>query len=60
MKDVGPLKYFLGIGVQHNSEGFLLSQTQYTEDLLERAGMANYNPITTPTDSKPKALAIDG
>lgn len=35
MKDMGPLKYFLDIGVWQTSEGFFLSQTQYAEDLSE-------------------------
>jgi hypothetical protein len=39
MKDLGPLYYFLGIHVRHMLRGFFLSQEQYAEEILQRAGM---------------------
>jgi hypothetical protein len=41
IKDMGPLNYFLSINVKGSSDGFFLSQVNYVEELLERAGMAN-------------------
>jgi hypothetical protein len=38
---MGPLNYFLSINVKGSSDGFFLSQVNYVEELLERAGMAN-------------------
>ncbi|XP_066351598.1 uncharacterized mitochondrial protein AtMg00810-like [Miscanthus floridulus] len=60
VKDMGPIRHFLGINVRRTKDGFFLSQSTYAEDLLERAGMANCNPVATPTDTKPKASAADG
>jgi hypothetical protein len=40
MKDLGPLKYFLGIEVSRSSKGIFLSQRKYTLDLLEETGMS--------------------
>jgi len=59
VKDMGPVHHFLGIGVRRTSTGFFLSQTQYVEDLLERAGMANCKSVATPADTKGKASATD-
>jgi hypothetical protein len=60
VKDMGSIQHFLGISIRRNKHGFFLSQTAYAEDLLERAGMANCNTVTTPADTKPKAAATDG
>ncbi|WKA07360.1 hypothetical protein VitviT2T_025200 [Vitis vinifera] len=48
MKDLGSLHYFLGVEVQHNSQGLFLSQTKYALDLLQRADMIEAKPISTP------------
>ncbi|XP_066384529.1 uncharacterized mitochondrial protein AtMg00810-like [Miscanthus floridulus] len=60
VKDMGPVRHFLGINVQRTPTGFFLSQSSYVEDLLERAGMANCKPVDTPADAKPKTSAADG
>ncbi|XP_039824716.1 uncharacterized protein LOC120686567 [Panicum virgatum] len=60
MKDIGPVKYFLGIDVKRNSGGFFLSQSQYAADLLECAGMSNCKPVDTPADTKQKVSTDDG
>ena len=57
---MGPIRHFLGINVRCTKDGFFLSQSAYAEDLLERAGMANCNPVATPANTKPKASAADG
>ena len=39
MKDLGPLKYFLGIEVSRSSERIFLSQGKYALDILQETGM---------------------
>jgi hypothetical protein len=60
IKDLGPLHFFLGIQVQRSSKGFHLHQARYAADLLDRVGMRNCKPASTPVDTKPKASANDG
>ena len=60
IKDLGALHFFLGVQVRRDDDGFLLNQAQYTEDILERAGMANCKPASTPVEAKPKLSAADG
>ena len=60
VKDMGQVHHFLGISVRRNREGFFLSQGQYAEEILERAGMKNCKPVATPADTRQKASATDG
>ncbi|RVX02702.1 Retrovirus-related Pol polyprotein from transposon RE1 [Vitis vinifera] len=48
MKDLGHLKYFLGIEVSRSSEGIFLSQRNYALDLLQKTGMSGCQPVNTP------------
>ena len=49
-KDLGKLKYFLGIKVaQFNSE-VVISQRKYTLDILADTGVLDYKPINTHMD----------
>jgi len=60
MKDLGELHHFLGMHVQRHSGGFLLSQKQYMLDILDRAGMTDCKPCSTPVDTNPKVSAVAG
>ena len=60
MKDLGELHHFLGMHVQRCGDGLLLSQRQYMLDILDRAGMADCKPCSTPVDTNPKVAAADG
>jgi len=60
IKDMGPLAYFLGVDVHRTGDGFFLSQAQYVDDILGRAGMLNCKPVATPADTKPKQSISDG
>jgi len=51
MKDLGQLHHFLGVSVTHSSTGLFLSQRQYILDILERAGMQDCKPCSTPVDT---------
>jgi uncharacterized protein YbaR (Trm112 family) len=59
MKDLSPLHHFLGMQVQHTGSGLFLSQRQYMLEILDRAGMTDCKPCTTPVDVNPK-LSADG
>ena len=57
MTDLGELHHFLGMHVQRCGSGLLLSQRQYMVDILDRAGMAECKPCSTPVDTNPKLVA---
>lgn len=48
MKNLGGLKYFLGIEVARSSQGISLSQRKYVLDLLAETGMLDCKPADTP------------
>ncbi|RVW95967.1 Retrovirus-related Pol polyprotein from transposon RE1 [Vitis vinifera] len=50
IKDLGHLKYFLGIEVSRSSEGIFLSQRKYALDILQETGMSGCQPINTPIE----------
>lgn len=50
MKDLGLLKYFLGIEVAKSKHGILISQRKYVLDLLKKTGMLGCKPVDTPMD----------
>lgn len=50
MKDLGVLKYFLGIEVARNSEGIFLCQRKYTLDIITEAGLLGSRPIGFPIE----------
>lgn len=60
LKDMGDLSYFLGIEVTRTRSGFFLTQNKYALELLDRVGMSNFKPISTPVDTKPKLSSHDG
>ncbi|KAL8248737.1 hypothetical protein R6Q59_005605 [Mikania micrantha] len=47
MTDLGQLHHFLGISVEKQNGGLLLSQKMYASDILSRANMANCKPATS-------------
>jgi hypothetical protein len=48
MKNLGGLKYFLGIEVARSSEGIFLSQRTYVLDVLTEVGMLECKLVDTP------------
>lgn len=58
MKDLGNLKYFLGIEIARSSQGIFMSLRKYVFDLLSECGMLAYKPIETPIEVNHK-LGID-
>ncbi|XP_022014725.1 uncharacterized mitochondrial protein AtMg00810-like [Helianthus annuus] len=54
IKDLSPLKFFLGIKVARTKEGMVLSQTKYTLDILEETGMMGCRPSSFPMEQNLK------
>ncbi|KAJ9556963.1 hypothetical protein OSB04_011577 [Centaurea solstitialis] len=50
IKDLGDLKYFLGMEVARSRKGIFLSQRKYVLDLLKETGMLGCKPADTPMD----------
>jgi hypothetical protein len=59
IKDLGFLKYFLGIEMATSHKGLFLNQHKYVLDLLREADMLDCKPTKTPLDSKLQ-LTLDG
>ena len=54
MKDLGSLKYFLGIEMDLSTQGLFLNQRKYILDLLDESNMTACKPAPTPLHSKLK------
>ncbi|KAM2246579.1 hypothetical protein COP2_007815 [Malus domestica] len=50
MKELGKLKYFLGIEVTQSKHGIFLSQRKYVLDLLAETGMLDCKLVDTPIE----------
>ncbi|KAG7553171.1 Reverse transcriptase RNA-dependent DNA polymerase [Arabidopsis thaliana x Arabidopsis arenosa] len=57
MKDLGVLKYFLGIEIARNTEGIYLTQRKYTLDIISETGLMGAKPVNFPLDQNHK-LAV--
>ena len=54
IKDLGNLRYFLGMEVARNRSGISVSQQKYVIDLLKETGMLGCKPADTPIDPRVK------
>ena len=50
MKDLGELRYFLGIEVLRSKAGIYLSQRKYALDIVSECGLLGSKPVDTPME----------
>jgi hypothetical protein len=51
IKDLGSMKYFLGMEVARSDKGIFISQRKYILDLLEETGMLGCKPADSPIEA---------
>ena len=54
IKELGKLKYFLGIEVAYSTQGIFISQQKYVTDLFAETGKIGCKPVSTPMDPSHK------
>lgn len=54
LKDLGEVKYFLGIELFRTATGLHLRQQKYISDLLQKSNMSTAKPVSTPMSPTPK------
>jgi hypothetical protein len=60
MKDLGYLRYFLGIEITYSPRGYLLSQSKYVADILEWTRLTDNKTVDTPIEVNAKYSSSDG
>uniref|UniRef100_A0A3Q7IG12 Reverse transcriptase Ty1/copia-type domain-containing protein n=1 Tax=Solanum lycopersicum TaxID=4081 RepID=A0A3Q7IG12_SOLLC len=59
LKNLGELKFFLGIEVLRSSEGIILNQRKYILELIAEAGLTGAKPASTPMESNLRLTSVD-
>jgi len=60
IKDLGPLKYFLGIEVAHAPRGLFLSQHKCALEIVDECGLLGAKPSDTPIEENHKLALTSG
>ncbi|XP_019153846.1 PREDICTED: uncharacterized protein LOC109150391 [Ipomoea nil] len=60
LKDLGPLRYFLGLEVARHKKGIAVCQRKYAVELLEDTGFTNAKPVFSPTVPSHKLSKNEG
>ena len=59
MKDLGELKFFLGIEVARSNEGIVMCQRKYALELVAETGMSGAKPASTPFEINQKLTSTE-
>ena len=59
MTDLGNISYFLGIQFHQTSSCITMTQSHYLKGVLEKYGMAESKPRSTPCEPKPEAYKCE-
>lgn len=59
MKDLGPLKFFLGIEFARSKERVIMSQRKYALELISELGLRGAKPVYAPLDPSLRLTSID-
>lgn len=60
MTDCGIIHSFLSVSAMFNAKGLFLNQSKYAEEIIQRAGLTECKPCSTPVDLKSKLAEDDG
>uniref|UniRef100_A0A3Q7JXP4 Reverse transcriptase Ty1/copia-type domain-containing protein n=1 Tax=Solanum lycopersicum TaxID=4081 RepID=A0A3Q7JXP4_SOLLC len=59
IKDLGELKFFLGIEFVRSQKGIVMSQRKYALELISELGLSGTKPVNTPLETNLKLTSVD-
>nr|XP_016515901.1 PREDICTED: uncharacterized mitochondrial protein AtMg00810-like [Nicotiana tabacum] len=59
MKDLGELRFFLGIEFARSKAGILLNRWKYALDLISDSGLGGAKPVSTPLEVHQKLTLVE-
>ena len=60
IKDLEPLKYFLGIEVARGPKGMFLCQQKYALEIIDECGLLGSKPVEFPIETNHKLALAQG
>lgn len=59
MKDLGEVKFFLGIEFVRSRKGIIMSQRKYALELISELGLSGTKPFSTPLETNLKLTSTN-